>query len=81
MYINKLTKKGQLTIPAEYRKQLNSDFYVIEIEEYKIVLKPLKDLAGKLEKYGNKNKNKNLEEIIEEENQALEKAFREKHNS
>ena len=52
---------------------------VVEIEEDKIVLKPFKDLAGKLEKYGKKNKN--LEEIIEEENQALEKAFCEKHNS
>jgi len=79
MHITKMTKKGQITIPAEYRKQLKSDYYLVEIKNNEIIIKPLKNLAGSLKKYAKKNKN--IEKILEEEKKALEVAFIEKHSS
>ncbi len=76
MHITKMTKKGQITIPAEYRKKLKSEYYVVEIKDNEIIIKPFDSPAGSLKKYAKKGKN--IEKIIEEEKEVLEEAFVEK---
>jgi len=73
MHITKTTKKGQITIPAEYRKKLKSDYYTVEIKDEEIIIKPVKKLAGSLKKYAKKGEN--IEEVLEKEQKALERVF------
>ncbi len=79
MHITKITKKGQITIPAEYRKKLKSDYYVVEIKNEEIIIKPFSSPAGSLKKYAKKGKN--IEKIMEEEEKVLGEAFIEKHKN
>jgi len=79
MYITKITKKGQITIPSEYRKKLKAQYYIVEIKDNEIIIKPFKTLAGSLKKYAKKNKT--IEEIMEEEQKALEERIVEKYKS
>ncbi len=78
MFITKMTKKGQITIPAEYRKKLKAEYYTVEIKDDEIVIKPLKQLAGSLKKYTKRGK---IEQIIEEEKKAFKEALIEKHKA
>ena len=51
----KITRKGQVTIPKEMRDVLQSD--VVEFEKIgndKIIIKPVKSVAGSLKKYSKK---------------------------
>ena len=77
MYITKITKKGQITIPAEYRKKLGADYYVVEIKGGELVVKPFNSPAGSLKKYAKKDRS--IGEIIEEERDVLGEVFLEKH--
>jgi AbrB family looped-hinge helix DNA binding protein len=79
MRIVKMTQKGQITIPAEYRKKLNAEYFTIEIEDNKIIIKPIKSLAGSLKKYAKKDKP--IKEIIEEEKKAFTEGLIEKHKN
>ncbi|RMA97908.1 AbrB/MazE/SpoVT family DNA-binding domain-containing protein [Hydrogenothermus marinus] len=79
MYITKMTKKGQITIPAEYRKKINSKYYSIEIKDNQIIIKPVSSLVGSLKKYTKKNEN--IEKIMEKEKEIFKEAIIEKHNS
>lgn len=79
MYVTKMTKKGQITIPVEYRKKLKSDYYVVEIKDNEIIIKPFSSPAGSLKKYAKKGKN--IEKIIEEEKEAIGEAFVEKYKN
>ena len=74
-----MTKKGQITIPAEYRKKLNAEYYSVEIKDDEVVIKPVKSLAGSLKKYAQKSKD--IKKIIEEEKKSFSEALIEKHNS
>ncbi|WP_457642247.1 AbrB/MazE/SpoVT family DNA-binding domain-containing protein [Persephonella sp.] len=78
MFITKMTKKGQITIPAEYRKKLKAEYYTVEIKDGEIVLKPFRQLAGSLKKYAKKGK---IEKVIQEEKKAFGEALIEKHKS
>ena len=72
MPITKMTKKGQITIPAEFRKKLKSEYFSVEMEGNQIVIKPIKNLAGALRKYASKGK-------INKENEAFKEATIEKY--
>jgi AbrB family looped-hinge helix DNA binding protein len=49
----KVTSKGQVTIPKEIRDLLDSDIVEFEVENERVVLRPVKRVAGKLSSYGN----------------------------
>jgi len=78
MFVTKMTKKGQITIPAEYRKKLKAEYYTVEIKDDEIVIKPLKQIAGSLKKYAKRGK---IEKIIEEEKRAFKEALVERHKA
>ena len=50
-YTSKITVKGQVTIPREIRKLLNSNIVEFEVAGERIVLKPVRGLGGSLSKY------------------------------
>lgn len=39
--IVKGTSKGQITLPMEWRKQFNTDTYMIEFDKKQVVIKPV----------------------------------------
>jgi len=47
----KITRKGQVTIPREIRKTLESDVVEFFVIEGDIVLRPVKSVAGSLSAY------------------------------
>ena len=49
----KVTSKGQVTIPKEIRDILDSEVVEFEVENGRVVLRPVKRVAGKLRSYGN----------------------------
>lgn len=49
----KITSKGQVTIPKEIRSFLGSEVVEFEVQEERVVLRPVKRMAGKLSSYGN----------------------------
>ncbi|SFN09476.1 AbrB/MazE/SpoVT family DNA-binding domain-containing protein [Thermodesulforhabdus norvegica] len=79
MPIAKITRKGQVTIPAEIRKKLGTDLVEITMKEGEVVIKPVKKLGGVLLEYAIKGKP--IEEVMKMEKEAIADAFREKHNS
>ena len=79
MFTVKITKKGQITIPAEFRKKLGTDVVKVEMDEDKIIIRPIKKLGGALSKYAIKNKP--IEDIIQMEKEVIKIAFSEKHNN
>ena len=79
MPIVKITRKGQVTIPAEIRKKLGTNIVEITIREGEVVIKPVRKLGGALQKYAVKGKP--IEEVMKMEKKAMADAFREKHLS
>ena len=79
MAIAKLTKKGQVTIPAEYRKKLGTEVVEITIEGNKIVIRPVRNLGGVLHKYAFRDKP--TEEIMKREKEVIRDAFTKAENS
>jgi AbrB family looped-hinge helix DNA binding protein len=55
MITAKITKKGQITIPKKIREFLNSNVIEFEIVEGKVIVKPVKSVAGSLSKYAKKH--------------------------
>jgi AbrB family looped-hinge helix DNA binding protein len=53
--IAKITKKGQITIPRNVRKKLDSEIVEFSIVKDQIVLKPVKSVAGSLSAYVKKD--------------------------
>ena len=49
----KVTSKGQVTIPKEIRDILDSDVVEFEVEDKRVILRPVKRVAGKLSSYAN----------------------------
>lgn len=52
----KITSKGQITIPRQIRKVLTTDTVEFEVEEGKVVLIPVRSVAGSLAKYATREK-------------------------
>jgi AbrB family looped-hinge helix DNA binding protein len=75
----KITRKGQLTIPAEFRKKLGTDVVEIVMEGDKIIIKPVKKLGGILHRYAIKDKP--IEEVIQKEKEVIKDVFTEKHRN
>ena len=65
----KVTSKGQVTIPREIRDILDSEVVEFEVENERVVLRPVRRVAGKLRSYGNA-------ERIQEESSAWRNAAR-----
>jgi AbrB family looped-hinge helix DNA binding protein len=49
----KVTSKGQVTIPKKIRDILDSEIVEFEVENERVVLRPVKRVAGKLKSYSN----------------------------
>lgn len=47
----KITRKGQVTIPKEIREKLKANTVYFEVEDNTVMLKPIRDAAGSLNKY------------------------------
>ncbi len=47
----KITSKGQITIPGSIRKYLDSDIVEFEIANGFVIMKPIKNIAGSLNRY------------------------------
>ncbi len=71
--IVKITRKGQITIPAIYRKKLNHDLVEIHIENDRLIIRPVQDLGGIFNDYAIKDKP--IEEVIEIEKKIAKEAF------
>lgn len=69
----KITKKGQITVPAEYRKKLKNNVVEVYIEDEKLVIKPVQELGGILYQYAMKDKP--IDKIMEMENKIASKAL------
>ena len=78
MPLAKITKKGQVTIPIDFRRRLGTDMVRIEMEGEKIVITPAKELGGVFRKYAFTGKL--IEEIMETEKRAMEEAFAGENN-
>ena len=52
---SKITGKGQITVPKEIRKILNSNIVEFEIAGDTVLLKPVKSVAGGLSKYAKRH--------------------------
>ncbi len=72
--IAKVTSKGQVTIPKEIRDHLNSQVIEFEIEDDKVVVRPVKRVAGNLKRYANPD-------FIPREKTAWEKAVKDKYEN
>lgn len=70
----KITSKGQVTIPKPIRDYLNAQIIEFEFENGKIIVRPVRKVAGSLKKYANP-------ESIPKEKNAWEKAIRNKHEN
>lgn len=77
MFTIKITKKGQITIPAKFRKKLGTDIVKIEMQGEKIIIEPIKKLGGIFSKYAIKDKS--IEEIMQMEEEAAQNVFAEKY--
>jgi AbrB family looped-hinge helix DNA binding protein len=49
----KVTSKGQVTIPKEIRDYLSSRIVEFEIENGRVIVRPVKSVAAVLKKYAN----------------------------
>jgi AbrB family looped-hinge helix DNA binding protein len=47
----KITRKGQVTIPKEIRDKLKANTVYFEVEDNNVMVKPIRDAAGALNKY------------------------------
>ena len=78
-YTVSITSQGQISIPAPLRRKLGLDKNkkaLVREENGELVVKPVKDfmeLAGSLSQYAKKNKS--IEQIMEEEEKAIEQGF------
>ena len=50
-YITKISSKGQITLPKEIRNFLNVRIIEFEIEDDRVVIKPVESVAGSLSSY------------------------------
>jgi len=81
-YTVTITSQGQISIPAKLRRKLGldkSNKALIREENGELVVKPVRDfmeLGGSLNQYAKKDKS--IEQIMEEEEKAIEQGFLER---
>ncbi len=59
----RVTSKGQLTIPALFRKRLNCQVVELEERDGEVIIRPVRSVAGALADYAGKIDNKSYAEI------------------
>jgi AbrB family looped-hinge helix DNA binding protein len=75
----KITDKGQITIPREIRNILKTKLVSFSLVDGVVILRPVHDLGGSLQKYArNASSDTSFQQIREA---AWEKAIREKNVS
>lgn len=79
MRIAKFTKKGQITIPAEYRKRLGSEIVEISYEDGKVIIKPVPKLGGVLKNFALEERT--MQEISRIEKEAISDGFTEREKN
>jgi AbrB family looped-hinge helix DNA binding protein len=67
----KVTSKGQVTIPKEIRDRLDSEVIEFEIEGDRVIIRPVRKIAGVLKRYANSD-------MISREDSAWERALKNK---
>jgi AbrB family looped-hinge helix DNA binding protein len=67
----KVTSKGQVTIPKEIRDRLDSEVIEFEIEGDRVIIRPVRKIAGVLKRYANSD-------LISREDSAWERALKNK---
>ena len=67
----KVTSKGQVTIPKEIRDHLDSEVIEFEIEGDRVIIRPVRKIAGVLKRYANSD-------MISREDSAWERALKNK---
>jgi AbrB family looped-hinge helix DNA binding protein len=67
----KVTSKGQVTIPKEIRDRLDSEVIEFEIEGDRVIIRPVRKIAGVLKRYANSD-------MISQEDSAWERALKNK---
>ncbi|MCD6463097.1 MAG: AbrB/MazE/SpoVT family DNA-binding domain-containing protein [Thermotogae bacterium] len=65
-----------ITIPAKFRKKLGTNFVEVYMEGDKIVLKPVRKLAGALSRYAFKEES--MDEIMKKEKEVARSGFTKK---
>ena len=78
MFTAKITKKGQVTIPAEFRKKLKGNVVKIEMEGDRIIIQPYRKFGGIFHKYAIKDRA--IEEILKMEKEAYFDAIKERYS-
>lgn len=72
----KITRKGQVTIPKEIRDKLRASAVYFEVENDRVMVKPVRDVAGALHEYaGNVKPGVSMKGVRDK---AWEEAIREK---
>ncbi len=79
MFTVKITRKGQITIPSEFRKRLGTDIVEIDMRGEEITIKPVKKPGGALRKYAITDKS--IEDVMKKEEEVAKNAFSRKHHS
>jgi AbrB family looped-hinge helix DNA binding protein len=67
----KVTSKGQVTIPKEIRDRLDSEMIEFEIEGERVIIRPVRKIAGVLKRYADSD-------LISREDNAWERAVKNK---
>jgi AbrB family looped-hinge helix DNA binding protein len=67
----KVTSKGQVTIPKEIRDRLDSEMIEFEIEGDRVIIRPVRKIAGVLKRYADSD-------LISREDNAWERAVKNK---
>ena len=78
MFTAKITKKGQVTIPAKFRKKLKTNAVKIRMEKDRVIIEPYRKLGGIFQQYAIKDKP--IEEIMKLEKEAFANAIKEKYS-
>ncbi|HOK01719.1 MAG TPA: AbrB/MazE/SpoVT family DNA-binding domain-containing protein [Spirochaetota bacterium] len=78
MKLSKITKKGQITLPAKLRKKLNTHIVHIDMVDDKIIITPARDLDGVFKNYALKDKS---EKLLQKEKEAFGDSIKEKHSN
>jgi len=79
MLTAKITRKGQITIPAEFRRRLGTDIVEIDMRGEEITIRPVKKPGGALKKYAITDKS--IEDVMKMEEEIAKDAFFKKHHS
>ncbi|WP_297058796.1 AbrB/MazE/SpoVT family DNA-binding domain-containing protein [Thermosulfurimonas sp.] len=59
----KVSRKGQITLPKKIREALGSGVLRLILEDRRVIIEPVEDLAGSLKKYAQPQRELSKEEV------------------